>query len=868
MPRSPVEHPPQVADIFAKIIETLVRYEKSGTWPGKHPAKDALGKHGPLNQSASYQRRVGLDPSYASAKARLEVPHQRKELIELRSMIGELGLAPQDFPPPPPHPAEWLNYMIALRAMVIPGDERSDLSDGPEVEPQSLLGPRLVPRPALCRGRENLVEQIVTTFKSRSGAVLVNGHAGMGKTTLTKQAGVHPEIIKAFGTRRWFVELEHATNLQSVFTAIVLAVGGADAKDTVGDLTTRDGLFRFLSAAPTLIILDNLETPLHADGRVASLIADLAQTTNLSIMASVRGMDPVAGVAWLDRIEVGTLPDDACRDVFMSTALLDLRSAPDADVRYLIEQCCGLALALHLVATRLAIEKDAGALRDEWDRQGTALASLPGMVDSHGRLDSLRASLAFSLRSPRLGQPGRDLYSALGALPAGMTAEALRGVLGDVGHDAASQLMLVGLLLKRDGGSISLLPPVRDAAANFNPPGKKLSQRLMAYYFGLLDQHEPQLQRAGHAAAISAVKPVLPNILALLHVEFAANLQDRPLGPLLRAFTHCTNLMNFADIESTTELLAKAAKTERLALVIRCHLALGSQAFCSLEFETAQQHYDTAYTLLDREPPADRLLEADVLLGRSRAERAFGRVSDARTACRRARQMFHEVGNTDGEISCVLELTEMGESLPATKQALKSAVELITNQIFYRGAAYIRLAQVGLLESNLVDAAKFAKLALSDAIVVGNKRWEAESRAVEADVAEKMGQLDRARDKYLAAAELFGAAKMYEQEANALTICSEMAGLTKRTELAITCLNYAISKFLWLNNQRRTADCLFALGQVYSQLDYHSTGRQFFGWALERYCSAAVEKGVQKCIEQLWWLFPSEAQRSSEQVAK
>ncbi len=83
-----------------------------------------------------------------------------------------------------------------------PAPPRPDTSE-PPVAP--------IPLPALCRGRDTDIATI-TAALTPGAAVFVHGPGGIGKTTITQEAAHHDAVKARFLDRRWFVELDTATD--------------------------------------------------------------------------------------------------------------------------------------------------------------------------------------------------------------------------------------------------------------------------------------------------------------------------------------------------------------------------------------------------------------------------------------------------------------------------------------------------------------------------------------------------------------------------------------------------------------------------------------------------------------------------------
>ena len=119
-------------------------------------------------------------------------------------------------------------------------------------ELEACIVPRCTP---FLVGRDLEVETLAAMLVAGQGsAVIVQGGPGVGKTELTKAIANVPAIISRFGLRRYFVQLEGADSTDGVRQVIARAATGNPA-------TRFDEVMRRLCAGPTLVVLDNLETP-------------------------------------------------------------------------------------------------------------------------------------------------------------------------------------------------------------------------------------------------------------------------------------------------------------------------------------------------------------------------------------------------------------------------------------------------------------------------------------------------------------------------------------------------------------------------------------------------------------------------------
>jgi hypothetical protein len=132
---------------------------------------------------------------------------------------------------------------------------------------------------------------------------------------------------------------------------------------------------------------------------------------------------------------IGDLPPlrlDAARDAFLASRVRSLRA-----IRWLepllVSTLEGHALSIRLVAAQAIGLPSLAGLQERWD-EGRAAILRQGTRET--RLTSVRASLALSLKSPRIvAQPlARRLVSILGHLPAGLAETDVKNLLGDRGR--------------------------------------------------------------------------------------------------------------------------------------------------------------------------------------------------------------------------------------------------------------------------------------------------------------------------------------------------------------------------------------------------------------------------------------------------
>jgi hypothetical protein len=433
-----------------------------------------------------------------------------------------------------------------------------------------------VPFPDLCLGRDADTEAVVTALTAASPrvAVLVHGPGGIGKTTLTQHASHHAAVIARFGERRWFVELETATDRDTFDAAVLLALG-LDATQGF------DAALARLAQAPTLLVLDNLETPWSGDPRaIEQRLARLAAVPGLALLVSFRGDEAVGGAPWSLRHDVRPLPEADARALFLHVA--SRIAADDPCLADLLAELGGVPLAICLTARRAERHATLAEVWSEWQATGTAFAHLPGAAA--GRLTSVPHSIEFSLRSSRLGEPGRRLFRLLGQLPAGIADQDRRALLGGDAFVACEQLLGVGLAFMR-AERVDMLPPVRRYAGAVHPP-EATDVDWIKYYLNLATRGE----RAGFNDgddAIPRIGPELPNIDAAIDAAISRSDISTASG----AAFGLSKVMRFSGLGSQRALAALAgacAATGDTAGEANCMAFLGDIALARSDHEAAR----------------------------------------------------------------------------------------------------------------------------------------------------------------------------------------------------------------------------------------------------------------------------------------
>ncbi|MCY1083714.1 ATP-binding protein [Archangium lansingense] len=185
---------------------------------------------------------------------------------------------------------------------------------GTPASPARVSAPPAAPSRGDCFGREELTRQLVAAvLEEEPRPTMVLGPPGIGKSTLTIQAYHHPEVARRYGNRRYFVRLDGANSRDLMVSAVAAVLGIKSETDLWGAVK------QMLQSAPALLVLDNVETPWHADrSGTEALLAELSDLSGLALVGSVRGGERPYVPRSRPPIEVTRLDDEAALDLFCS----------------------------------------------------------------------------------------------------------------------------------------------------------------------------------------------------------------------------------------------------------------------------------------------------------------------------------------------------------------------------------------------------------------------------------------------------------------------------------------------------------------------------------------------------------------------
>ncbi|KAF7342912.1 NB-ARC domain-containing protein [Mycena sanguinolenta] len=337
--------------------------------------------------------------------------------------------------------------------------------------------------PPIFHGRESVLETLANTLLNNPVPIAILGPGGIGKTTVAMAALHHPSVKEKYASRH-FISCESASNRDDLLLNIGSNLGLEPSKQL-----SKAILSYFQESGPSLVILDNFETPWEAPesrSQVEEFLSLMSDIPTLALVVTMRGAERPGKVKWnrpfLPPLE--PLSPSASRQIF-----LDIADGPTTEEEFALDELLELSgrlpLAVSLMASIVSFEGYSGTLL-RWQNENTALLS-----DGHTKRSNLEKSIILSLGSPRMSASphAKDLLSLLSLLPDGIRAEDIMASKVPIPDIRRWQSLLVGTSLAYLDrlGRLRALSPIREYIRRAHPASAALADPLCRYFQALIE---------------------------------------------------------------------------------------------------------------------------------------------------------------------------------------------------------------------------------------------------------------------------------------------------------------------------------------------------------------------------------------------
>ncbi|KAF8801655.1 hypothetical protein BYT27DRAFT_7197881 [Phlegmacium glaucopus] len=397
----------------------------------------------------------------------------------------------------------------------------------------SIISPRS--KPQIMFGRHNEIDIVVNevlkppNYGDLPPRIPILGSGGIGKTTLALSVMHDDRVCTKFGDERVFVSCEAVTSTD--FLIGELASSLQLPTDKI-DSSLFQTVIRRLRRAPTLLVLDNFETPWdppRTRSGIESLLEEITSIRTLVCIVTMRGSQKPSGTRWSN-----VLPP--LQPVDLESALAIFKTISHKEDEYatkLIKAVDCVPLAVTLMANLASVDGETTeALWLRWNEESTSMVER-GL----DRLSSLEISVQVSLSSPRMQHdPSAAAFlSLLALLPDGMSPNTLHACITGMSNlisvkKAISTLRQNALVYEDSNGTLRILSPVRLFMRAHRPPSSQARQ--------FLHDHIIHLALQGSSYHDSTVRTQLEresgNINAIL-IDMLKDTTARPLQEIIEA---------------------------------------------------------------------------------------------------------------------------------------------------------------------------------------------------------------------------------------------------------------------------------------------------------------------------------------------
>lgn len=342
--------------------------------------------------------------------------------------------------------------------------------------------------------------------------IAILGGPGIGKTTLALVALYAPEVAARFGTRRYFVPCDAASNGVDIL-GIVCAVFSI-VEPTQAAAKRR--LSAVLQPSPAVIVLDNFESAWEAPSTrpaAEELLAFLADIVSLSIVLTLRGTERPGAVAWTAPLLAPLQPlnDDAAWQVVAGISDLDDQSE---HMDYLLRCVDNVPLGLVLMANLLQFEAPAD-IRSRWNSLKTSM-----LTRGSDRLSSLDVSIGLSVESPRMRAVPvtRTVLAILALLPRGAYDSDILLWMAEssLASRAVSILLACALAFRTSERRVQVLAPIREFVLSGLPLSHDHALPVYNHYFQLAEILTQETEMGLSDEALKSASAEIDNIYALI----------------------------------------------------------------------------------------------------------------------------------------------------------------------------------------------------------------------------------------------------------------------------------------------------------------------------------------------------------------
>ncbi len=674
----------------------------------------------------------------------------------------------------------------------------------------------LPPRPR-CFGRdEEIADLVAALLVLQPEPVPVLGPPGIGKTNLALTVAHDARVEARYGSRRSFVRCDGLRSRAALAGAIASTLGLTLSPNNESAVLVE------LGRAPTLLIVDNAETPWDSDTlEVEELLGRLTGVPGLALLVTLRGNERPAGVAWREAFRPQPISPAAARELFLSLAGRQFAGDPHLDD--LLSALDHVPLAITLVAALAEGEPSLHSLWQRWQSERTAMLQRAGGKD---RLTNIELSYELSWSGARMTSDAKRLLQLLALLPAGLAHADLALVLPQA-NTAARTLRKAGLAFD-EANRLRVLAPLREYVRRRYPPASEDLQRMITHFVSLVAEYGAQLGKAQGGAARARLLADAQNIETML----LRGLADVASGAVIKAAPAWAEFVRFAGAGSPAPIEVAATAAKRAGDLLgeaNCIKGLGDIARVRSDHDGAQARYEEA------------------------------------------RQLYRQVGDPLGEASCIRRLGDIARTRSdhdGAQARYEAALQLYRQEDDLLGEADCikGLGDIALARSDHDGARAHYEAALQLYRQGGDLLGEANCISRLGDIARARSDHDGAQARSEAALPLYHQVGDSLGEANCILSLGEIARARADHGGARARYEAALPLYRLVGNLLGEANCISGLGDSARARSDHDGARAHYDAALPLYHRVGNLLGEGNCHVGIARLYMAQGQPSEATV--
>ncbi|KAE9382469.1 hypothetical protein BT96DRAFT_272200 [Gymnopus androsaceus JB14] len=324
-------------------------------------------------------------------------------------------------------------------------------------------------------------------------------------------------VIDKFKDKNYFVPCEICSDASTLIQGMLQALGlsvteGHDPYKTFQD-------YLLLSQDPTLLVLDNFETPWNTNGdqmAVQNLIEWICNQELVSVVLTMRATDGPGSCRWYKLGGHSGLPSldlEPARQAFM--LISNSRSENIESLDWLLKEVDCMPLAILIIA-QLKRHLSLNTLMRKWNEQKTRMLKAGPGSSRHSSVSiSIDISLQMLVRSPN--RECIKILPILSFLPNGVPQwqETLAQLVveSDIDLEVSVISLLESALIYQENDCLKMLSPIQEDVQIKYPTQESHLSQMGRYYVKLLRDHFPGQNQDGIEVHSSNITKVFGTLL-------------------------------------------------------------------------------------------------------------------------------------------------------------------------------------------------------------------------------------------------------------------------------------------------------------------------------------------------------------------